>query len=225
MKKFGVCAIFSIGVFCVLLLLVPFNAYADTVTLTSINYGPMSGSGAGAGNLYPYGFTVSNTTGIVPLMCLSYENNIDQNEYWTATITPVEGNALYEESAYIFSQMGAYGAGVTQWADWELNDPGDSLLESTIAGLPASDQTAIANLQSNAASWVAANPNSPLYSDYLVYVPDGVGYLPDGTPDGDPQILIGGGAPEPGSFILLGSGLFGLAAFLYFRKRTGLKSV
>jgi len=128
MKKFGVCTILSTSVFCALLLLAPLNAFADSVTLTSIDYGPMSGSAPGWGNVYPYDFTVSGTTGTVPLMCLSYESDIDQYEYWTATITPVAGNALYEESAYIFSQMGTYGAVDVQWANWELNDQGDSLL-------------------------------------------------------------------------------------------------
>jgi len=225
MKKLGVGTILSMGVFCAFLLLVPPSVYADSVTVTSIDYGPMSGSGPGATNVYPYGFTVSGTTGIVPLMCLSYENDIDYNEHWTAAATPIAGNKLFEEAAYMFSRMGTYGATDVQWANWELMDPGDKLLEKTIAGLPKADQTTIANLQTDAATWVNANPDSSLYSNFVIYVPEGDGYLPNGNDDGTPQTLIGESAPEPGSFILLGSGLFGLAAFVYGRKRKGLKSV
>ncbi len=174
--------------------------------------------------MYPYGFTVSGTTGIVPLMCLSYENDIDYDEHWTATDTPIAGNKLFEEAAYIFSGIGTYGATDVQWANWELMDPGDKLLENTIAGLSKADQATIAKLLVDAPAWVDANPDSSLYSNFAVYVPEGDGYLPNGKDDGVPQTLIGESAPEPGSFMLFGSGMFGLAALLYGRRRKGLKS-
>jgi LPXTG-motif cell wall-anchored protein len=60
----------------------------------------------------------------------------------------------------------------------------------------------------------------------VIYTPNGDGYLPDGKDEGVPQTLIGlAPAPEPDSFILLGSGLLGLAAIFYGRKRKGLKGV
>ncbi|MFY9854669.1 MAG: PEP-CTERM sorting domain-containing protein [Terracidiphilus sp.] len=220
MTKFGVCKILSICVFCALLLLAPLAVHADTVTLTAVNFGPMSGTAPGWGNVYPYNFAVSGTTGTVPLMCISYENDVQKGESWTATITAVTSSALYEESAYILSEIGAYGAVDVQWANWELNDPGDQLLEGTIAGLSPTDQSNIALLQNSAETFVLDNPNSPLYSDYTIYVPNGVGSLSDGAPDGIPQTLIGlAPSPEPGSLILLGSGMLGFAAFFYGRKR------
>jgi hypothetical protein len=77
-----------------------------------------------------------------------------------------------------------------------------------------------------ASNYVTANPNSTLYSEYVIYVPSSDGYLPDGKDDGVPQTLIGiAPAPESSSLILLASGMLGLAALFYGRKRKGVKGV
>jgi hypothetical protein len=244
MKKFGVCTILSIGVFCALLLLAPINALADSVTLTVKSFGPWSGSYNSVapaqslgGNVYPYGFTVSGTLGTVNanLMCLSYENDIEIGEHWTATPTAVAGNASYEEAAYIFSLAVAPGASLqtvvdAQWADWALFDTALTqaalLNDGTGTNGTSIDLTDTENMLTAASNYVTANPNSTLYSEYVIYVPSSDGYLPDGKDDGVPQTLIGiAPAPESSSLILLASGMLGLAALFYGRKRKGVKGV
>jgi hypothetical protein len=133
---------------------------------------------------------------------------------------PISGNEQYVEAAYIYSEAAVPGASATtiaetQWANWELFDPGDQTLLNNV---PSGYQPQINTILSQAALWAGDNLNTTIYSNLDVYIPK------DGSQSsgGEPQFFIGDppppSIPEPNSLLLFGSGLLGLA-FLLFRRR------
>ena len=215
MKKFWVCTILPIGVFCALLSFSPLKANADmigsTVTLKYIN---AQGTSYGNDYVYPYYFTVNGVSPSLPMMCISFDNDIYSNESWTATITAVSGQSQ-EEAVWLFNDANAaVAAGNTakqiadQWAAWELFST-----NAQKATAPAGAATQLASAKAAYASEPAS-----FYAGFWIYVPV-AGSQPSGDPV--PQELIGSAhAPEPGTLVLLGTGILGLAGFLYRKRRS-----
>lgn len=213
MKKFLVCTILPIGVFCGLLLISPLKASADGIgSVVTLELTGTAGVSYGPGEVYPYYLSVNGASPSLPMMCISFNNDIYQGESWTATTTAVSGQ-LQEEAVWLFNDdNAAIAAGDTarqiadQWAAWGL------FADTTGWTAPDGAATQLALAEANYASEPAS-----FYRQFIIYMPE-AGSQPSGDPV--PQNFIADAhAPEPGTLILLGTGILSLAGFLYRKRR------
>jgi PEP-CTERM motif len=146
---------------------------------------------------YPYYFTVNGRT-TESLMCIGYNEHITYGESWQANEMSVAAyGALIgdpvkaEELAYLFTLALADGGAnsAINAEAWFLNE-----------GQPAPEP--------DAALMAGFTPGA--YSNVLVYVPTS---NQTGWTDGVPQTFLGP-VPEPGTLLMLGSGVLGLAGVL-----------
>jgi hypothetical protein len=198
------------------------QAHADTVSLYFVNVGGQSDGGY---YVYPYNFSIDGNATTIPLMCISFTQEINPSDSWNATIQSITGS-LEEEAAWLFNDANLHPENLAddQFAAWELFDP----------GVTGPDQTGIMTMldaaQSGISNWTSSDS-----ANYVLYLPVS-GSVSQSIGD-YPQTFLGYAAaerdavegantpgnaptPEPEGLILLGTGLFGFATVLYRRKRS-----
>jgi hypothetical protein len=190
------------------------TSYATTVTLT---FTGTSGANNGADYIYPYYFSVNGSNTQTSLMCVSYNDDIYQNESWDASLSAITtaSSTVAQEDAYLFSQLGdgTYSNNDIQEAAWFLSASNPGLVPIT------ADDRSLLIAASSAVTQADLGGASTFDSgQFTLYTP--VPGTQNPSTDGTPQSLVGvSPVPEPRSLLFLASGLFGCAALVYRRRR------
>jgi len=192
----------SMKVICGLfLLLLVASALPAAAGVVSMQYNSSGNNSYGGVATYPYNMTVNGQP--AGLMCIGYNEHVTGGETWQATPFSVGaygaliGNVVKaDQLAYLFTLA---------LADGGMDSDVNAVVWNINEGVPA--LTPSAQLLYNQVTGMQTYPG---ISGVVFFVPtaDQTGWT-----DGVPQTFMGS-TPEPGTLLLLGSGLVGLAGTL-----------
>jgi len=192
------------------LVLVTSTASADTLQLVSTG-----GQAVDNVYVYPYNFSINSSSTLTSLMCMDYNREVSVGEQWNVTTNNValDSSTLstqYREEAFLYSELKSNSASDVQFAAWDIFDDADV---KNLSGFTANSNNLVQ--QALAAANNQTLIASGFFNGYSLYIPTS---NQSGWTNGIPQEFVGAAqAPEPSSFVLLGSGLLSAAGM--FRRR------
>jgi hypothetical protein len=98
MRKLGLSTVFAVSALCFMTGLSPLQASATKLTFDGTTYKSQGGNSLGGYSTYPYYFTINSATTEVPLLCVSFQDQITNGESWNVNVVTV-GNTYTIQNA------------------------------------------------------------------------------------------------------------------------------